>query len=97
MGSQNQHFLHEFKVVLQNWSVLANSRRFFLRRRMLLLLTCRGLHVGAFLTPKNNAFNMLMRFFALDLAIPMLKLASAGLVASYIATMIKAEPSGPQL
>jgi hypothetical protein len=97
MGSQDQHFLHEFKVIPQNWTLLAIGRRFFLMRSKLLLLTCRRLCTGAFLTPENDAFDVLMRFFTLDPTTQKLQLAFAGLVTSYNATIIELDATGPQL
>ena len=62
-----------------------------------MLLTCRRLRIGASLTLRNDAFDVLMRFFALDLATQQLQLASAGWVASYIAIVIRFDATGPQL
>ena len=62
-----------------------------------MLLTCRRLHAGASLTLKNDVFNVLMRFFTLNLATQQLQLASTGWVASYIAITIKFDATGPPL
>ena len=74
-----------------------NCEGYIENERNLLLLTCRRLCTGASLTLKNDVFNMLMRFFTLNLATQQLQLASAGWVTSYITIMIKFDATGPPL
>jgi len=49
------------------------------------------------MTLENNVFDVLMRFFMLDLATQQLQLASTGWVTSYISIVIKFDATGPPL